>query len=220
MEYDNARSVIFYLHVTLDRDRHCNTADRYTWRHDSILLALCTHIRSMRNEGRAALRLGRKRGAAPTKFMSDEGKKLVAPPTSQSLECVLPLFEESDDWDIQFDVNVELDGQVKNRPFSAHIAASPRPDGLVFSNKLKKVVWIELTSPWEENLTKSYTSKKAKYKKLETMAKENGWEVVALYVEVGSRVYINDTWGQMSKALGMKKSQSKALRKSCSRIAL
>ena len=68
-------------------------------------------------------------------------------------------------------------------------------------------------------LTKSYTSKKEKYK-LETMAKENGWEVVALYVEVGSRGYINDTWGRMSKALGMKKAQSKALRKRCGRIAL
>lgn len=194
---------------------------RYTWRHDSILLALYKHVRSMRNEGRAALQLGRKRVVTSTKFMSNEGNKLVVPPTSQSLVSVLPLFEESDDWEIQFDVSVEVDGQVKNRPFPAHIAASPqRPDGIMFSNKLKKVVWIELTSPWEENLTKSYTSKKAKYNKLETMAKENGWEVVALYVEVGSRGYINDTWGRMSKALGMKKAQSKALRKRCSRIAL
>ena len=114
---------------------------RYTWRHNSILLALYKHVRSMRNEGRAALQLGRKRVVTSTKFMSNEGNKLVVPPTSQSLVSVLPLFEESDDWEIQFDVSVEVDGQVKNRPFPAHIAASPqRPDGIVFSNKLKKVV--------------------------------------------------------------------------------
>ena len=85
----------------------------------------------MRNEGRAALQLGRKRVVTSTKFMSNEGNKLVVPPTSQSLVSVLPLFEESDDWEIQFDVSVEVDGQVKNRPFPTHIAASPqRPDGI------------------------------------------------------------------------------------------
>ena len=108
---------------------------------------------------------------------------------------------------LQFDLN--FDGQTKNKPFPAHIAASGRrPDGLIFSDKLKKVVWIELTSPWEENLTKSYTCKKAKYNKLEKRVKASGWTVVPLYVEVGSRGIINDTWGRMCKALCMKKVQN------------
>jgi hypothetical protein len=145
----------------------------------------------------------------------------LAPPTSQSVESMVPLFEESDDWEIQFDLNVHQDGQSKNTPFPAHIVASARrPDGLMFSNKLKKVAWIELTSPWEENLTKSYTSKKAKYNKLEMAIKSAGWTPVALYVEVGSRGYINDTWGRMSKAVGMKKGMHRSLQKRCSRIAL
>ena len=67
------------------------------------------------------------------------------------------------------------------------ILTGRRPDGLIFSDKLKKVVWIELTSPWEENLTKSYTCKKAKYNKLEKLVKASDWTVVSLYVEVGSR---------------------------------
>ena len=111
----------------------------------------------MRNEGKAGLKLGRcRKSSQPIKFKSGSGAAFAAPSTSQE---VVPLFEESDDWVLQFDLN--FDGQTKNKPFPAHIAASGRrPDGLIFSDKLKKVVWIELTSPWEENLTKSYTCKK------------------------------------------------------------
>jgi hypothetical protein len=190
---------------------------RYTWRHDSILLALYKQIRSMRNEGKAGLKLGRcRKSSQPIKFKSGSGAAFAAPSISQE---VVPLFEESDDWVLQFDLN--FDGQTKNKPFPAHIAASGRrPDGLIFSDKLKKVVWIELTSPWEENLTKSYTCKKAKYNKLEKLVKASGWTVVPLYVEVGSRGIINDTWGRMCKALCMKKVQNKKLRQHCSRIAL
>jgi len=148
---------------------------RYTWRHDSILLAIYLQIRTMRNEGIAVLKQGRKRPPQPSTFKSDSGNTFSAPPTSQSVESMVPLFEESDDWEIQFDLNVHQDGQSKNTPFPAHIVASARrPDGLMFSNKLKKVAWIELTSPWEENLTKSYTSKKAKYNKLEMAIKSAG----------------------------------------------
>ena len=87
------------------------------------------------------------------------------------------------------------------KTFPAHIAASSRrPDGLIFSDKLKKVVWVELTSPWEENLTKAYTCKKVKYNKLEEIVKASGWTVVPLYVEVSSRGIIIDTWGRMCKA--------------------
>ena len=130
------------------------------------------------------------------------------------------MFEESDDWELLFDLDYEPDGQAKNQAFPAHIATSSRrPDALMFSNKLKKVVWIELTSPWEENLTKSYAYKKGRYNKLEAAVKAAGWTPVALYVEVGARGYINDTWGRMSKAVGMKRAQSKALRSCCGRTA-
>ena len=55
---------------------------------------------------------------------------------------------------------------------------------------------------------------------LEKLVKALGWTVVPLYVEVGSRGIINDTWGRMCKALCMKKVENKKLRQHCSRIAL
>ena len=44
---------------------------------------------------------------------------------------------------------------MKGHPFQAHIAAVvKRPDGLMYSENLKKWVYIELTAPWEENMKK------------------------------------------------------------------
>ena len=54
---------------------------------------------------------------------------------------------------------------------------------------------------------------------MEASVKAHGWTPVALYVEVGTRGYINDTWGRMSKAVGMKLAERKALRSRCGRIA-
>ena len=55
---------------------------------------------------------------------------------------------------------------MKGQPFPAHIAAvAKRPDGLIYSEKLKKLVYIELTAPWEENMKKWHFEKFEKYRK-------------------------------------------------------
>ena len=190
---------------------------RYTWRHDSILLALFQHIRSLMHRGRAVLKLGLKQPPHQIKFASDKGNRI----STRSVEAEVPLFEQSDDWVLQFDLDYKKDGQRKNGPFPVHITPTEqRPDGIMFSDKLKTVMWLELTSPWEENLTDSYIRKKAKYNELERQCGSAGWTVIPLYVEVAALGHANTTWGMMSKAIGMKKRDSKRLRLKCSKIAL
>ena len=190
---------------------------RYTWRHDSILLALYRAIRSLRNKGQAVFKLGLKRPAHQTTFTSDKQHEFK----TASVEEAVPLFEQSDDWQLHWDLECQQDGQSKNRPFPPHIHSTPkRPDGVMYSDKLKTVMWLELTSPWEENLVESYVRKKGSYNKLESECGHNGWTVIPLYVEVGARGAINTTWGRMSKAMGMSKTESKKLRFKCSKIAL
>ena len=48
------------------------------------------------------------------------------------------------------------------------------PDRVLWSDKLKKVLWIELTSPWDENMNDWHFKKLRKYQKLERTAKRNG----------------------------------------------
>ena len=115
---------------------------------------------------------------------------------------------------------MKTDGQVKNSPFPPHIAASKyRPDGVIWSDKLKKVLWIELTSPWEENLNEWHFKMQRKYNKLERAVLRNGWEAIPLCVEVGARGYMNNKWATMSKAIGMTKTENKVLKNRASTVA-
>tara|TARA_X000000950_G_scaffold273398_1_gene357148 strand:- start:49 stop:1680 length:1632 start_codon:yes stop_codon:yes gene_type:complete len=134
-------------------------------------------------------------------------------------------FELSDDWQLQFDLP-QQDGDAKqecnpNQPFPPHIASTGRrPDGVMWSDKLKMVMWIELTSPWEENMTTWYFEKHDKYSKIVDAAEGNGWKVVPLCVEVGARGYINDKWHHMTRALKLDKRMNKRLRDAVSNVAV
>ena len=90
----------------------------------------------------------------------------------------------------------------------------------VLWDNLKSVMWLELTSPWEDNLTESYIRKKSSCNKLESECRSKGWSVIPLYVKPAALRHVNTTWGMMSKAMGMKMVESKRLRLKCSKIAL
>ena len=70
-----------------------------------------------------------------------------------------PVFSEGDDWQVQFDFETE---ERACRPFPPEIAIvsgkGSRPDGVMWSMETQTVVWIELTSPWEENRDKNQLS--------------------------------------------------------------
>ena len=72
----------------------------------------------------------------------------------------------------------------------------------MWSFKLKMVMWIGPTSPWEENMTTWYFKNHDKYRNIVNAAEGNGWKVAPLCVEVvGARGYINDKWHHMTRAL-------------------
>ena len=77
------------------------------------------------------------------------------------------------------------------KPFPIHIGAvAKRPDGLMYSDKLKKLVYIELTSPWEENMKTSHFRKFDKYRK-DGIHSMSVWTVIPLCVEVR---HTNQSW--------------------------
>ena len=88
----------------------------------------------------------------------------------------------------------------------------------MWSDKLKMVMWIELTSPWEFIVFFEVPGRHVFYRKIVDAAEGNGWKVVPLCVEVGARGYINDKWHYMMRALKLDKkmdaSQKCSLRRS------
>lgn len=189
---------------------------RQLWRHDSILLAMYQTIRAMRNRGAVMFRKGVQPKKVQSSFQSALGNKMKTKATT-----VAPsLFESSDDWQLQFDVCVKGDGQTKNAPFPPHIVTTKqRPDGVIWSDKLKSVIWVELTSPWEENMTKWHFSKHEKYQSLARQVREKGWTAYPICVEVGARGHINHKWYHFTKILGFKRAENKGLKKRVARVA-
>ena len=122
------------------------------------------------------------------------------------------MLSGASDWKVQFDIDVTDGASLGYRtslPFPAEIAVvsgkGSRPDGVIWSLSSKTVIWIELTSPWEGNMSKRYNEQKSKCDKL---AREHvggwqlyelrnpqraggAWTVHSLEVEVGVRGAIN-----------------------------
>ena len=68
-----------------------------------------------------------------------------------------------------------------------------RPDGVIWSKSTKTVVWIELTSPWEDNMTLRHSEKHTCYTQLKIDCEANGWKLHALCVEVGCRAHVSQS---------------------------
>ena len=66
----------------------------------------------------------------------------------------------------------------KRLVFPAHIVVtSLRPDIVIYSDKSKTVIMIELTCPSEENFQKQHLAKLARYTDLEADCTMAGWKV-------------------------------------------
>ena len=74
--------------------------------------------------------------------------------------------------------------------FPDHIAiTSLRPDLIVFSNSMKRIIIIALTCPCEENMECWYSIKLSKYLPLVDVIRRSGWSVDLFAIEVDARGY-------------------------------
>ena len=108
------------------------------------------------------------------------------------------ILHQASDWVLLGD----LDGSFS---FPPHIAFTElRPDITICSNKLKRVILIELTCPCEENMEAWHNVKVNKYMPLKSVIENNGWNVDLLAVEVGARVYCSRSVLCCFKSLGLR----------------
>ena len=89
--------------------------------------------------------------------------------------------------------------------FLPHIAFTKlKPDITIFSNKLKKVIFIELTCPCEQHMEAWHNAKFHKYMPLKSAIENNGWSVVLFAVEVGAGGYCCRSVLCCVKSLGLR----------------
>ena len=122
------------------------------------------------------------------------------------------LLSGSLDWVFLFDLEESL-------IFPSEIAFTTlRPDGVIFSHKLKTVILLEITVPIEDRVI---TPKFIKFKRYDSLIREcqsNGWKAILLTLEIGCRDYINDN--VLLEQLGLSRAECRSTLKSCSQVAL
>ena len=84
------------------------------------------------------------------------------------------------------------------------LATSERPDTIIWSIKLKKVILIELTCPAEEGIANAQARKKLKYFNLVTQIELGGiWSCTLFTVEVGARGFVAHSVRRCMTSIGL-----------------
>ena len=162
----------------------------YTWRHNRVLAILeevtaaqCDSANKQDNPDDTARLDFLKEGEAPTPHTRrPPGQKLLG---------------GARDWKVVADLKEALQ-------FPHHIVQTrERPDIVVWSDTAKRVLLVELTVPWEENMLEAYERKKTKYETLRSECEEKGWSCHVLPIEVGCRGFVGHTTISFLTKLGL-----------------
>ena len=146
---------------------------RFTFRHDSVLNSLVSSLRILLKDAKPTK--AKKRNAI---HFIKAGKK---PPKKKSNPT--GILHLASDWVVISDLNA-------NYVFPFQIALTElRPDVVLYSNSLRRVILIELTCPCEENMSSWHSTKMSKYSGLVEIIRNNKWYVDFFAVEVGARGY-------------------------------
>ena len=81
---------------------------------------------------------------------------------------------------------------------------SQRPDIVIWSCQLRRVLNIELTCPAEEGIQSAQIRKEARYINLKTVAGNRNWKAETITIEAGARGYIARNIPRLLKQLGRK----------------
>ena len=187
----------------------CSTAlrqKRYTWRHDSVL----AHIE-------AVLR---------PHVENTEGKEERLPPISKSFVKAgevrstttrrrrKNLLDGAKDW------KMEVDYDNNHYVFPPEIySTNERPDIVIWSAVLRKVILIELTCPAEEGILPAQARKEAKYNDdLVPGISGQEWTSILMTIEVGARGYVAKSVRRCLYNLGVPRRDTQRLIHTLSRV--
>ena len=194
---------------------------RFTWRHDSVLATLQRHIDQFwkADATQKAAKKIMATSSAPYITFNSAGRNDTTSSTTNNKERRLlqtqALLLHALDWEFLYDL-----GPTK-LSFPVEIAVTTqRPDIVIFSRSLKKVILIELTVPLEDRAAASNERKVSRYAHLRTECEENGWQCSLYAIEVGCLGFVSLSLLRCLEDLGLSRSLVRKVRNECSRVAL
>ena len=94
------------------------------------------------------------------------------------------------------------------------------PDITIYSNSAKKVILIELTCPWKENMEKLHDHKISKHLPLKSVIKSRGWEVDLYVIKVWARGFCSRSLLCCFRNLGLNNILAKKTLKTVSKLSM
>ena len=162
---------------------------RYTFRHDAVLKEISLSLKGFIVDKGPAV----KSRIHKVKFVRPgHQQSLKITPTSHS-----GILHLSSDWKLIDDLEEKL-------VFPQDIVESSlRPDIVIYSKQLRRVLLLELTCPCEENFSDRHQAKIKRYTPLKELCEKAKWTCDIFAFEVGARGYCSKSLGFMLKTLGL-----------------
>ena len=171
-------------HVLASCDKSLN---KYTWRHNEVLGVLAETVKQQCSLAHTTSE------RKSIKFVIKEGESTRRSELTQPLP---PLVSANAAWKVEVDLGKAL-------RFPPHITQTKlQPDMVLWSDKKKSVIIVELTVPWEGNMEWAYERKAARYTDLQIQCEENGWKCAVFPVEVGCRGFVGHSTLKFLTAIG------------------
>lgn len=188
---------------------------RYNWRHDQTLRAIAEGLLPYIEEANRSP-VSATTNAIPTiRFITKEGTAYRNPPLLLANNIPSEILKQANDWEFLLD---EEHNQIVFPP--QILETAKRPDIIIYSERTKTVILIELTVPIEQNLTNANLRKKCKYSELVAECENRSWTTYYFPVEVGSRGFYNTSLPKCLAALGIPKGKRKNLLDHAAKTAL
>jgi len=147
---------------------------RYTWRHNQVLRCLeKICVDAVSRADSGEAAQPVVRGVARRGFGMGEGWKIIT----------------------------DLDRQM--RVPQVIVLTRQRPDLILFSEKQKETIMMELTVPWEENMTWAHERKLDRYEDLRMDCAGRGWRCEVFAVEVGCRGFLGKSAVKFLERIGL-----------------
>ena len=194
----------------------CPTAlsqGRYTWRHDSVLQLLQSLVSSAIATHNTTHRPGVHKALRGLLFV----KQGTKPAPTKKRPLAAQLLSGATDGKVLVDV-----GRNKLLFPPEIYGTSQRPDIVIWSKKLHKVVLVELTVPAEEGIEAAQARKEARYLDLcndINSDKSNPWKASLITIEVGARGFVAHTTRSFLQKMGLPGGKTKSACKDISLIA-
>ena len=121
------------------------------------------------------------------------------------------LLTDAKDWVVMSDLGKQL-------KFPACIVETTlRPDLVIYSPSVRRVIWWELTCPSEERIDAAHELKLDRYAELEVQCRANGWACHNMAVEVGVRGIVGVSLERAARSIGIRNRGLKKLVREVSR---